>query len=125
MNLDKLIDQWIGEEKELWQPKPFPKGKEGILDNETAQIALQNAREMTNNTWNHAYNAKIQDLKSRKQELIEGIVGIIKNIKEDGSTDDTPLAKGVQSISNPDMLKGWKACRYEIIKELTAEIEII
>lgn len=103
MNLDRLIDQWIDKQISKYNESVFiMQHNTGVLDMLDDQISA------------------LQDLKSRKQELIEGIVGIIESrIKEDGSTDDTPYIKGVQQISNPDMLKGWKACRYEIIKELT------
>lgn len=53
MNLNTLIDQFIGEEMKC-------------ICNNGSCIS-------------HGHNAKIQDLKSRKPELIEGIVDIIKN----------------------------------------------
>jgi hypothetical protein len=52
MNLDKLIDQYIGEEK-----VPNPKYEQ--VEISTIYLA--------------GYNQALQDLKSRKQELIEGI----------------------------------------------------
>ena len=54
-NLDKLIDQWIGEEK---IPNP------NIDDPKIQALSICNSI---------GYNAKIQDLKSRKQELIKCI----------------------------------------------------
>ena len=56
MNLEQIIDQFIGEEKQ-----PSLEGTVfNPIDADPACVA--------------GYNAKIQDLKSRKQELIEGIV---------------------------------------------------
>ena len=60
MNLDKLIDQWIGEEK----------------------IPNPNGNSNTFLSYINGHNSALQDLKSRKQELIEGIVGIIEIKKQ-------------------------------------------
>jgi hypothetical protein len=53
MNLENLIDQWIGEEKH-------------ILCDE----------------YEDGYNQALQDLKSRKQELVEGIEKLMKEENE-------------------------------------------
>ena len=59
-NLNDLIDQWIGEEEKL--PHPSDTGNEDLwFENEEALIR----------------NKLRQDLKSRKQELVEGIVNTI------------------------------------------------
>ena len=55
MNLDKLIDQWIGEEKNTPYKDNHTLGDEVVW------------------TFEEGYNQALQDLKSRKQELIEGI----------------------------------------------------
>lgn len=40
---------------------------------------------------------------------------------EDGSTPDTPEIKGMIPITEPQMLKGWRACRAEVLKLLDAQ----
>ena len=55
-NLDKLIDQFIGEEKNTPYKDNHTLGDEVVW------------------TFEDGYNQALQDLKSRKQELIEGIV---------------------------------------------------
>jgi hypothetical protein len=56
MNLDKLIDKFIGEEKE-----------------DVKEVKYQNDFHLSKLAFKQGYNAKTQDLKSRKQELVEGI----------------------------------------------------
>jgi hypothetical protein len=80
MNLETLIDQWIGEE----------------IKHESLEYNFEE-------DWEDGYNEKTQDLKSRKQELIEGIVVEIKKLD--------------------DKCWGWsgEATINEIIKELTGK----
>lgn len=59
MNLDKLIDQWIGEEKHTPYKENHTLGDEVVW------------------TFEDGYNQALQDLKSRKQELIESVKKIL------------------------------------------------
>lgn len=53
-------------------------------------------------------------------EVLKIVVGEVeREVTKDGSTLDTPEIKGKLPITEPQMLKGWGACRHEIIKLLT------
>ena len=62
MNLEQIIDQFIGEEKNITDLK-----KSIVKDFDVVIDAYQN----------FGYNQALQDLKSRKQELREGIVKLM------------------------------------------------
>ena len=77
-SLQKLHDE-VGEmKKDLWQPKPFPKGKEGILDDETAKITFQNVREMKDNREEIGYNSALKDIQNKLTKEIEVLQALMK-----------------------------------------------
>lgn len=84
-NLNTLIDQWIGEEKEI-----------------------------TNFNWPYAsrQNEVIQDLKSRKQELVEGIGKLIVDELAERKWDIKTETGIITGLSMPKIR--------ETIKELTS-----
>lgn len=97
MNLDKLIDQFIGEWAKGIDPVET-KCDEDIMYNRLNENLVI------------GYNQALQDLKSRKQELVEGIVGIIKNF-------DIKYGLRGEPITNP--LIKLEDVKNFIIKELT------
>jgi hypothetical protein len=70
----ELVEGAMPKEKELWRPKPFPKGKEGVLGSETAQIAYKNAIEMKDNREEWGYNQALQQTREAFKKA-----GIITN----------------------------------------------
>lgn len=53
---EKMIEAMEKSKVELWKPMEFPKGKEGILDSETCQIAIENAKNMRDNHYEIGFN---------------------------------------------------------------------
>lgn len=50
----------------MWTPKPFPEGKEGVLDTETAQIAIKNLQEMPDLSFLRGHEQALNEILSLK-----------------------------------------------------------
>ena len=98
MNLDTLIDQWIGKEKKYKHP---------LEDGCTIQCECFDCL----NTY--FTNQALQDLKSRKQELIEGIVKIADGHKIVKAPDESDVDYTIRHTVNMVI--------DELIKELTGK----
>jgi hypothetical protein len=96
MNLDKLIDQWIGNEQMHTLPSSY------ALDGKPHETEFD-----------RGHNLKVQDLKSRKQELIEGLVNELLHWIDENQYISDDLA-GASAIS---------AYHLELyLKELTGKV---
>lgn len=65
IDLEEVVGMIDGMEKELWKPLPFPKGKEGVLDKETVNIAIKNIADMRDNSYDSGYNSALSSLKQK------------------------------------------------------------
>lgn len=84
-NLEQIIDQWLGEEKE-------------VKCNHTHIKTTQNVVSICYNcSRDGGYNQSFKDLKSRKKELVDGIVNEIQSLKHTSTKDKY----GYDPMDNP------------------------